>query len=44
MFYSWLSRLKLKKMLVGIANRGDPDQTASVLGLCCLSRPLVKNA
>ena len=26
-------------MLVRIANREDPDQTASDLDLCCLSRP-----
>ena len=29
------------KMLARIANRGDPDQTASDLGLPCLSRPFL---
>ena len=44
----WLSRLGFRKRLVRIANREDPDQTASSeavlkkqsdLGLNCLSRP-----
>ena len=32
--------VEFKKMLARIANRADADQTASGLGLCCLSRPV----
>ena len=32
-------RTGIHKMLIRIANREDPDQTASDLGLHCLSRP-----
>ena len=32
-------RAGINKMLVRIANREDPDQTQSDLGLHCLSRP-----
>ena len=36
-FQDWNSQNLL--MLIRIANREDPDQTASDLGLHCLSRP-----
>ena len=32
----------IHNMLVRIANREDPDQTASDLGLHCLSRPFLQ--
>ena len=32
-------RAGIHKMLIRIANREDPDQKQSDLGLCCLSRP-----
>ena len=35
----WVIRAKINKMFVRIANREDPDQTASDLGLHCLSKP-----
>ena len=36
----WVIKTGIPKTLDNIANREDPDQTAS--GLCCLSRPFLK--
>ena len=37
-------KLKIHKLLVRIANKKDPDQTQSDLGLHCLSRPFWQTA
>ena len=38
----WVNKAGIHKMHVRIANRGDPGETASDLGLHCLSIPFWK--